>query len=295
MQPRVVVLHRPTEWDDLLAAQGTPGQAEFFLAQRGQRLAEVKAVHARQQSALEAVDHAIPPSWRRCRIGRDELCRFLFEPDDVVVAVGQDGLAVNAARYLEGQPLIGVNPDTRRYDGVLARHPPAAAADLVRDAAAGRARLERRTMVEARTSDGQRLRALNEIFVGHERHQSARYTLTYTGRAERQSSSGLIVSTGTGLTGWARSIQLSAGGPPAVFQPDSAQLLFLVREPFPSVSTGTELRRGVLEPGMALTVKGEMNTGGTVFGDGIEEDRLALPWGEVVSISRSEAVFSLVA
>ena len=57
----------------------------------------------------------------------------------------------------------------------------------------------------------------------------------------------------------------------------------------------TELRRGVLEPGMALTVKGEMNTGGTVFGDGIEEDRLALPWGEVVSISRSEAVFSLVA
>lgn len=295
MLPRVVVLHRPTEWEDLIGAQGTPGQAAFFLQQRGQRLDDALAAHGQQQAALAAVDAAIPAKWRRCRVTRDELCRFRFEPDDLVVAVGQDGLAVNAARYLDGQPIIGVNPDRGRYDGLLARHRPEAVADLLRDAAAGRARLEPRTMVEACTGDGQRLRALNEIFVGHERHQSARYTLRWGSRDERQSSSGVIVSTGTGLTGWARSIQLGSGAPPAAFAPDAPTLLFLVREPFPSVATGTQLRRGELGQGQALTLRSEMNTGGTVFGDGIEEDRLPLPWGEVVKIQKSDAVFSLVA
>ena len=61
-------------------------------------------------------------------------------------------------------------------------------------------------MAAARLDDGQELLALNEVFVGHASHQSARYTLALGERAERQSSSGLIVATGTGATGWAASI-----------------------------------------------------------------------------------------
>lgn len=294
MTPRVVVLSRPTEWDDLLAAQGTPGQAGFFLKQRGQDLAAVTRAHERQHAALAAVDAAIPLKWRRCRITRADLTRFLFEPDDLVIAVGQDGLVVNAARYLDGQPLIGVNPDPARYDGVLVRHDAGAVAGLLSTAAAGRARLERRTMVEARLSDGQRLRALNEIFVGHTSHQSARYTLRWGERAERQSSSGLIVSTGTGLTGWARSILGQRGGAAPTLAADAPQLLFLVREAFPSVATGTSLVHGDLHRGQALTIASEMNTGGVVFGDGIEDDRLSLPWGELVHIGVADTAFSLV-
>lgn len=295
MVPRVVVLSRSTEWEDLLVQQGTPGQAEFFLKQRGQDLAAVAEAHERHHGALAAVDAAIPPKWRRARIRREDLTRFLFEPEDVVVAVGQDGLVVNAARYLEGQPLIGVNPDPRRYDGVLVRHAPSAVPRLLLAAVHGRAALERRTMVEARLSDGQRLRALNEIFVGHERHQSARYTLQVGEQRERQSSSGLIVATGTGLTGWARSIVLARGQDRPAFPPDAPSLLFLVREAFPSVCTGTALCRGQLGQGGSLVVRCEMNSGGTVFGDGMEDDRLLLPWGEIVEIGISPVPFTLVA
>jgi NAD kinase len=73
-------------------------------------------------------------------------------------------------------------------------------------------------MAHARLDDGQQLLALNEIFVGHRTHQSARYRIRPADeQEERHSSSGVIVSTGTGATGWARSIQRSAqtGLPPA--------------------------------------------------------------------------------
>lgn len=41
---------------------------------------------------------------------RGDLDRFLFEPDDIVLALGQDGLVANVAKYLDGQPVIGSNP-----------------------------------------------------------------------------------------------------------------------------------------------------------------------------------------
>jgi hypothetical protein len=52
-----------------------------------------------------------------------------------------------------------------------------------------------------------------------------------------------------------------------------------VREPFPSVATGTEVEEGLLAEGETLEVTSEMNDGGTLFGDGIEDDRIAFGWG----------------
>ena len=65
---------------------------------------------------------AIPADWRRAQVERDDLARFLFGPEDIVVAVGQDGLVANVAKYLDGQPVIGVNPEPGRNPGVLVPH-----------------------------------------------------------------------------------------------------------------------------------------------------------------------------
>ena len=43
----------------------------------------------------------------------------MFGPGDVVIALDQDGVVANTMKYLNGHPLIGVNPDVDRYDGVL--------------------------------------------------------------------------------------------------------------------------------------------------------------------------------
>ncbi len=277
--PRVVVVSRATEYEALLARHGTRQQAEFFLKTRGQDIDEVDRRHERFQAALDLVLAAIPVRWRRSRIERDGLDRFPFEPDDLVVAVGQDGLVPNVAKYLEGQRLIGINSDPDEFDGILVQHEPAATADLLADAAAGRCRIQARTMVEARLDDGQRLVALNEVFLGHRTHQSARYRLRWAEREERQSSSGIIVSTGTGATGWARSLSLQRRDPPDLPGPEEPSLAFFVREAFPSVVTGTTLTAGQLSENAGLEVRSEMNDDGVIFGDGIEDDRLRFPWG----------------
>ena len=54
--------------------------------------------------------------------------------------------------------------------------------------------------MRARLNDGQRLLAFNDFLIGHRTHVSARYRLTWHGRTETQSSSGILVSTGAGST-----------------------------------------------------------------------------------------------
>jgi hypothetical protein len=89
----------------------------------------------------------------------------------------------------------------------------------------------------------------------------------------------MLVSTGTGATGWARSVQLSRHAEVALPTPAAPSLAFFVREAFPSVATGTSLVEGLLGASDVLEVTSEMNDGGTVFGDGIEADRIDFNWG----------------
>ncbi len=277
--PRVVVVTRPTDYEHLLARHGTRAQAEFFLKTRGQTLASLDQRHARQEAALVAVLSAIPSAWRRSRVDRRDLARFLFEPEDLLVAVGQDGLVANLAKYLTGQRVVGINPDRSTYDGVLVKHDASSVRDLLPYARTPEAALEERTMVEARLDDGQRLLAINEIFIGHRTHQSARYRLRVRDREERHSSSGAIIATGTGSTGWARSIHRERAAPPPLPAPCERRLAFFVREAFPSVTTQTTITQGLLAEEEHLEVVSEMNEQGVLFGDGIEEDRIELGFG----------------
>ncbi len=298
--PRVVVVHRRTELDGLLDQHGTRGQAEFFLRTRGRTLVEVQARHDAQAEALAAVRAAVPPDWRRGAVERGDLHRFAFEPGDVCVVVGQDGLVANLAKYLDGQPVVGVDPEPGRNAGVLVRHGPTAAGRLLHDVVRGAVVPEPRAMVRAELDDGQRLEALNEVFVGHASHQSARYRLAAgpgpDGPAERQSSSGLIVATGTGATGWAASVHRERRPDPALGPlPGAAdrRLAWFVREAWPSPATGTSLTCGALADDDALEVTVESDAL-VVFGDGLEADRLTATWGQTVTVRLADRSLALL-
>jgi NAD kinase len=293
--PRVVVVTRPTDYDSLLARHGTREQARFFLETRGQDISDVERRHRRFEEVLGEISRAVPMKWRRSRITRSDLNRFVFEPEDIVTCVGQDGLVANAAKYLSGQLVVGINPDPDRYDGVLVPHRATAAAALLDAAAKGRVLVEDRTMVEARVDDGQRLLAANEIFLGHRTHQSARYRVRWHGKEERHSSSGVVVATGTGATGWARSIVLGKrGDASALPRPTDPRLAFFVREAFPSVATGTTIMEGTVTKESELAVVSEMNDGGTLFGDGIEDDAIDFRWGLCATIGVASERLRLV-
>lgn len=290
LAPRVVVVHRRTEYDELIARHGTHGQAGFFLRSRGRDLIEVERRHTVQQQALATVSAAVPQDWRRGSVERADLDRFAFADGDVVVAVGQDGLIANVAKYLVDQPVIGISPDGQA--GVLATHPPDQLGSLLHSDIGSR--VEQRVMVEARADDGQTLTAVNEIYLGHPSHQSARYTLRVADGVERQTSSGLVVGTGTGATGWCRSLWLQRSGPFELPTPTQRRLSWFVREAWPSPTTGTTRTEGLLSDNAELAVTVESDAL-TAFGDGIETDAITLTWGQTITVQSSSRTLHLLA
>jgi len=293
---RIVVVTRKTPLELLLERYGTYGQAKFYLASRGQTIEPQEKLHQRLTKGLSDVLRELPPDQKYARVDRDDLDRFLFAPDDVIFMVGQDGLVPNVAKYLRGQLAIGINPDPANYDGVLCRFPPAATRVLLGFAAAGAGpfRVEERTMASAMREDGQRVLALNEIFIGHRTHQSARYRIESGAASERHSSSGLICATGTGSTGWARSIAEQRKLESMLPSPAEQRLVWFVREPFPSVATGTKLNAGSVAADAPLVIHSEMGEGGTLFADGIESDRVEFADGQSVRIGIAEERLRLV-
>lgn len=311
LPPRVVVAYRRSEYTELVDRHGTAGQAAYFLASRGRDLAEVASRHERELAARRAVAAAVPDGWRHGEVERADLDRFLFGPEDIVVCVGQDGLVANVAKYVDSQPVVGINPEPERNQGVLVRNAPRharllleAAEGLLPDAPVVRGRISLAsrllTMAEAVTDDGQRLLALNEVFIGDASHQTARYVLTVPAGAaggggaapaamvgERQASSGVLVGTGTGATGWCRSVWEQRRSSLGLPDPADPCLVWFVREAWPSPATGTTYTEGVLTGAdrLELTVESERMV---VFSDGIESDAIRLAWGQRLTVGVAE-------
>lgn len=332
LTPRAVLVHRRTEYTELLERHGTRGQAAFFLSSRGRDLAPVEASHAATDSARHTVIAAIPPHWRRGEVERADLDRFLFAPEDVIVCIGPDGLVANVAKYLDRQVVLGINAEPTRNPGVLVRHAPSEAAALLRliDAAAAEpsvpepsapasaeptsaesaaaqpdvdlarrlgTRVQARTMVEARADDGQVLVALNEVYIGDAGHQTARYLLRTPGPtgtvAERQASSGLLVGTGTGATGWCRSAWWERRSQLAMPLPQDRALAWFVREAWPSPASGTAHTEGLVTGAGRIELLAESERM-VVFGDGIETDAIALSWGQQLTVGIADRRLQLV-
>lgn len=294
MRRRAVIVHRRTELDELLDRHATRGQAEFFLRTRGRTLDDVQQRHDITTETIATILSAIPTDWAVAHVERADLSRFLFAPEDIVLVIGQDGLVANTAKYLTNQLVIGVDAAPGVNAGVLVRHSTADTVTSIARIAENQHGTHATeliahnplTMVEGTLDDGQTLRALNELYVGHERHQSARYSVRTGQASERQASSGIIVGTGTGATGWLASISRDRGGRHLPTQSDAA-LAWFVREAWPSPATQATLTEGVISRGVHLDITVESDQLVT-FGDGIETDRLTLTWGQTLRIGVAE-------
>lgn len=293
MRKRAVIVHRRTELDELLDRHSTRGQVEFFLKSRNRSLAEVQEVHDRHEEALRVMRLAIPSTWARTEVDRDSLSRFLFAPEDVIVVVGQDGLVANVAKYIDAQPVIGVNAAPGRNPGVLVRCTAEQGVAALRTFDEERhVALEQLTMVRAEVDDTRSLTALNEIFIGHASHQSARYRISGGSSFEDQSSSGIVVSTGTGATGWGASLVRGRSMGPLP-TPVERSLAWFVREAWPSPTTGVTMTEGILKGvgTLEVTVASDRLV---VFGDGIESDRCEVSWGQQIRVGIAEQTLALV-
>jgi NAD kinase len=306
---KLVVITRKTALEELIERFNTRDQACFYIEHMGGNFASYQSAHDAYHAAIAFIRQAIPRGLRVQWIDRSFLPTFTFSDSDVIVVLGQDGLVVNAAKYLNGQPVVALNPDPERIDGVLLPFDFREANPAITLAIGGKKVWRDVTMAQAVLNDGQRLLAVNDLFVGARTHVSARYRLHYNGREEDQSSSGLIVSTGAGSTGWYRSVLTGSAGIVACYVPspkvravkdrysipwEHRGLVFSVREPFVSKTSSAEILHGLISAAELLEISSQMPQNGVIFSDGVEEDRLDFNSGAIARIGLADRTLSLV-
>ena len=305
---RVVIVTRKTELEDLIYRFNTAAQAKFYLEQSGHSFDQIQAAHDTYQSVLRSVVNALPEEPKHHIVDRDFVPRYAFDRDDLVITIGQDGLVSNTAKYLDGQPIFAVNPQPERFDGPLLPFQVEDLAHYLGPTLNGEIRYATVTLAIAMSSNNQELLAFNDFFIGARSHVSARYEIEVAGRRESHSSSGIIVSTGAGSTGWLQSVYAGAAGvvnaiggtyrPPANggrLPWDSEELVFSVREPFPSQVTQTSLVFGRVSGETPLTIRSNMPTEGLVFSDGVEMDYLDFNSGTTLTIKPADRKALLIA
>jgi NAD kinase len=294
MFEKLVLVTRKTRLAQLVERFNTRAQAKFYLEHAGGDFGDYVAEDDAYLRALEVLHRSLDLGLRVQQVDRQLVPTFLFAPSDLVVAVGQDGLVANVAKYVGTQPIVPVNPDPARFDGVLLPFEVPAAAAAVTRVLEGRARIREITLAEARLADGQRLLGFNDLYIGARSHVSARYRIGVGDRREAQSSSGVLVSTGAGSTGWLSSVfTMAAGiaaftggkaGPPMHLGWDDPRLVYVVREPFTSRHSQATLVAGVVEAGKTLALESQMPSGGVIFSDGVEADALAFDSGAIATV-----------
>ena len=306
---KVIIVTRKSMLEELVERHGTRDQAEFLTVNRGQSFDDIDDAHRCYHTALSALKAAVPTSVRMQLIERAFLPNFLFSPHDLVVTLGQDGLVVNVAKYLSEQPILAFNPDPSRVDGVLVPFTMEGAEAVLNHAIFGWMSEKEYTMARASLEDGQTLDAVNDLFIGVQSHASARYRLGYRGQNEDQSSSGIIVSTGAGSTGWFRSVLTASAGVAAGFlgtkkignlrdryrfDAEARELRFTVREPFISRTSSAEIVYGQVGEGETLEVVSQMAHNGVIFSDGMEADFLRFESGMKARITVADRRVNLL-
>ena len=297
---KVVLVTRHTRLEELVARFHTAAQAKFYVEHLGADFSDYEREHTAYLHAKQVVLAILQVYGRYQAIDRGFLPNFMFGAGDIVVALGQDGLVANTMKYLNGQPLIGVNPDPARYDGVLLSYEPQGMANALSEVLRDTFVAKEVTMAKAALTNGQTLYAVNDLFIGPKSHISARYEIQLGERKEMQSSSGLIVSTGLGSTAWMKSIVTGAvqimnaynlDTEHVNYQPmswDVNQLTFAVREPFPSKTTSASIVFGSITAKQPMRLTSLMPENGVIFSDGVEEDFLEFNSGTLASIEVAE-------
>jgi NAD kinase len=293
---RFILVSRKTRLQELTERFNTWPQAKFYLEHSHVDAVDYLREHDLYTNQLLEAERILKEQGRFQLLERGFLPDYRFSPEDIVVVVGQDGLVANTLKYLQGQPVIAVNPDPQRWVGRLLPFVLDDLPGVVQRARDGQCECKSITFAEAKTNDGQRMLGVNDLFIGPKSHTSARYELQWHGQKEEQSSSGIIVSTGFGSSGWFKSILAGAMGvakevtgrdnhPLANgFDWQAKKLYFTVREPFPSRTSGATLVFGSIEGEECLRLESHMPENGVVFSDGIESDYLRFNSGTILTV-----------
>ena len=298
-----IIVKNKTRLESLIERFNTKAQAKFYIEKLGGNFEDYELEHETFHSSLNKLQTQLSKVIKYKILERSFISSFIFSERNVIIVIGQDGLVANTAKYSKGIPIVAVNPDKQRYDGVLLPFDTSDFVAGVENVITKQLHTKTMRFAEAILNDGQRLLAFNDLFIGASSHVSARYKITFGPNTEEQSSSGLIVSTTAGSTGWLSSVFNMAYGITGLFEKNlkpkqprikDNELLFAVREPFQSIRTQTGITSGLITSKHILKIESLMPSNGIIFSDGIEADFLKFNSGSIATIGVANETASLV-
>ncbi|MEQ9266392.1 MAG: hypothetical protein RLN81_14275 [Balneolaceae bacterium] len=295
---QVIIIRSKTFLEELIQRFNSKNQAQFYLESTGQNFKDLVKDHHTFYYSLKQLKELFQQKIKYKVIDRDFLPNYIFTEKDLIIGIGQDGLIANIAKYVNGQPIVGFNPNPKIYDGVLLPFQKLSSKQLVR-ILNGEFNSKKVVMAQALFNDEQKLLAFNDFFIGPKSHTSARYSIHFEGKNEIQSSSGIIISTGAGATGWMSSILNMINGVghssfKVNLDPEKRKLFFIVREPFKSKTSEIEICSGEITDENKLIIESNMVENGMIFSDGIEADFIPFNVGSKVEISIANEYATLV-
>jgi NAD kinase len=298
-----IIVKNKTRLESLIERFNTKAQAKFYIEKLGGNFEDYELEHETFHSSLNKLQTQLTKVIKYKILERNFISSFIFSERNVIIVIGQDGLVANTAKYSKGIPIVAVNPDKQRYDGVLLPFDTSNFIAGVENVITKQLHTKTMRFAEAKLNDGQRLLAFNDLFIGASSHVSARYKITFGPNTEEQSSSGLIVSTTAGSTGWLSSVFNMAYGITGLFEKNlkpkhprikDNELLFAVREPFQSIRTQTGITSGLITSKHILKIESLMPSNGVIFSDGIEADFLKFNSGSIATIGVANETANLV-
>lgn len=297
-----IIVKSKTRLEDLVDRFNTKAQAKFYIERLGGNFNEYEVEDEIFKKSLNSLQTQLSKIIKNKTIDKQFVSSYIFSNKNIIVVIGQDGLVANTAKYSNNLPIIAVNPDPERYDGVLLPFTTNNFIEAVDNVMKQTHQYKVMSFAEVILNDGQRLLAFNDLFIGASSHVSARYKLTFKDKSEQHSSSGIIVSTQAGSTGWLSSVFNMAYGITNLFdrnqpvkQPKLREndLLFAVREPFKSIRTQTKITAGIIRKN-TLTIESFMPNNGVIFSDGVEKDFLKFNSGSIATIGIAKETATIV-
>ena len=294
-----IIIKNKTRLESLIERFNTKAQAKFYIESSGGNFQEYVDEHEKFYQSFLEVQTKLSKIIKNKVIEKEFVPSYIFSEKNLIIVIGQDGLVANVAKYSKNIPIVAINPDEERYDGVLLPFNVKNFLNGVQSVINENFSSTKMRFAEAVLNDGQKLLAVNDLFIGISSHSSARYKIVLNGKEETHSSSGIIVSTKTGSTGWLSSIfNMAFGilGSKKLKYPtlNDDDLYFAVREPFKSIRTQTEICGGTIKKGNKLIIESLMPNNGFIFSDGIEQDFLQFNSGATAEIRLSEEMAVLV-
>ncbi|WP_298421114.1 sugar kinase [uncultured Kordia sp.] len=302
---RILIIRDKTRLEQLIERFNSKAQARFYIENSGGDFAFFEQEHDTFYESLSIIKAATINKFKHKIIHRSFLPTYIFTENELILVIGQDGLVANTAKYVNGLPIIGINPDVERYDGILLKHSPNDLKSMLKKISKGNYQTKQVTMAKATLNDGQTLLAFNDFYIGADSHVSSRYQIEFNGKKEQQSSSGIIISTGAGSTGWLSSVfnmtknigefhYQNTTNCSSTFAWNDDQLVFVVREPFLSKMSQTNIGYGIITKTCSLKIESNMPTKGIIFSDGIETDFLNFNSGSTVEINIADEKATLI-